>query len=290
MMVKKIRGVRFREGYHDLRMETGGLVMFPRLVAAEHHRAFPMESIASGIPGLDRALGGGIDRGTSTIFMGPAGTGKSILTMRFALSAAQRDESILFFTFDETTRTLLNRTRQLGFDVEPHIESGRIKVRQIDPAEISPGELADHIKRGVQDDGARMVVIDSLNGFMHAMAQEQLLTLQLHELLTYLRQRGIVTIMVVAQHGLLGGQHAPVDVSYIADNVLLFRFVEIEGCVRRALSVMKKRAGRHEHTVHELILGPEGVQVGAPITRFGDEARIFRDSGSRAAPGTVHDD
>lgn len=268
MMVKKIRGVRFREGYHDLLMATGGLVIFPRLVAAEHHRAFPAESIPSGIPGLDRALGGGIDRGTSTIFMGPAGTGKSILTMRFALCAAQRDEHVLFFTFDETTRTLLGRARQLGFDVEPHLQAGRIKVQQIDPAEISPGELAYHIKQGVLRDGARMVVIDSLNGFLHAMPDQRHLILQLHELLSFLNQQGVVSLMVLTQQGIVGSMQSPMDLTYLADTVVLLRYFETDGAVRQAVSVIKKRSGDHERTIREFKLAPGGITVGEPLQGF----------------------
>ena len=268
MVVKKIRGVRFREGYHDLLMETGGLVVFPRLVAAEHHRAFPTESIPSGIPGLDRALGGGIDRGTSTIFMGPAGTGKSILTMRFALSAAQRDEHVLFFTFDETTRTLLGRARQLGFDLEPHLENGRIKVQQIDPAEISPGELAYRIKQSVQQDGARMVVIDSLNGFLHAMPGQRHLILQLHELLSFLNQQGVVSLMVLTQQGIVGTMQSPLDLTYLADTVVLLRYFETDGAVRQAVSVIKKRSGDHERTIREFKLAKGGIEVGEPLQGF----------------------
>jgi len=268
LMVKKIRSVRFREGYHDLLMVTGGLVVFPRLVAAEHHVPFPAETVPSGIAGLDRLLGGGIDRGTSTIFMGPAGTGKSTLTMRFALSAAERGEHVLFFTFDETTRTLLSRSRQLGFSLEPHLESGRIKVQQIDPAEISPGELAYHIKQAVQSDGARMIVIDSLNGFLHAMPDQRHLILQLHELLSFLNQQGVASLMVLTQQGIVGTMQSPLDLTYLADTVVLLRYFEAAGAVRQVVSVIKKRSGNHERTIRELKMTGGGIEVGEPLQGF----------------------
>jgi circadian clock protein KaiC len=268
VMVKKIRGVRFREGNHDLLMRTGGLVVFPRLVAAEHHRPFPMDSVPSGIPGLDRLLGGGIDRGTSTIFMGPAGTGKSTLTMRFALTAAERGEQVLFFTFDETARTLLSRARQLGFDLAPHLASGRIKVQHIDPAEISPGELAYHIKQGVLHDDARMVVIDSLNGFLHAMPDQRHLILQLHELLSFLNQQGVASLMVLTQQGIVGSMQSPMDLTYLADTVVLMRYFETDGAVRQAVSVIKKRSGNHERTIREFKMSAGGIEVGEPLQGF----------------------
>jgi circadian clock protein KaiC len=268
LTVKKIRGVRFREGHHDLLMGTGGLVVFPRLVAAEHHRPFPAENVPSGISGLDRLLGGGIDRGTSTIFMGPAGTGKSTLATRFALTAAQRGERVLFFTFDETTRTLLSRAKQMGYALEPHLEAGRIKVQQIDPAEISPGELAYHIKQGVQQDNARMVVIDSLNGFLHAMPDQRHLILQLHELLSFLNQQGVATLMVLTQQGIVGSMHSPIDLTYLADTVVLLRYFETNGAVRQAVSVIKKRSGDHERTIREFKMIDGGIQVGEPLQGF----------------------
>lgn len=268
LRVEKIRGVKFREGNHDLLLETGGLLIFPRLVAAEHLKRFPEDRILSGIAGLDQLLGGGIDRGTSTIFMGPAGTGKSSLAMRFAISAAERGEHVLFFTFDETIRTLLSRSKQLGFAVEPHIAANRIKVQQIDPAEISPGELAYRIKQSVQGDGARVVVIDSLNGYLHAMPDQRHLTLQLHELLSFLNQQGVATLLVLTQQGVVGSMTAPVDLTYLADTVVLMRFFETNGAVRQAISVIKKRSGDHERTIREFRMVPGGMQVDEPLENF----------------------
>ncbi len=268
IVIKKIRGVRFREGNHDLLMVTGGLVVFPRLIAAEHHREFPRESVPSGIDGLDRLLGGGIDRGTSTIFMGPAGTGKSSLAMRFALSAAERGEHVLFFAFDETTQTLLSRAEKLGFDVGPHLASGLIKVQQIDPAEVSPGELAYHIKKGVQARDARMVVIDSLNGFIHAMPDQRHLILQLHELLSFLNQQGVASLMVLTQQGIVGSMQSPMDLTYLADTVILLRYFETDGTVRQAVSVIKKRSGDHERSIREFTMANGGIKVGEPLQGF----------------------
>lgn len=266
--IKKIRGVKFREGNHDLLMTTGGLVVFPRLVAAEHHRAFPAETVTSEIPGLDRLLGGGLDRGTSTIFMGPAGTGKSTLTLRFALGAARRGERVLLFTFDETIHTMRHRAQQLGFQLTPHLENGRIKLLQIDPAELSPGELAYHIRQAVLRDAVRMVVLDSLNGYMHAMPDHRHLVLQLHELLSFLNQQGVTSLMVLTQQGILGSTQSPLDLTYLADTIVLMRFFESAGVVRQAISTIKKRSGDHERTIREFKLVPGGIEVGEPLHGF----------------------
>jgi len=267
--VRKIRGVKFREGNHDLLMQTGGLVVFPRLVAAEHHTAFNREALSSGIPQMDALLGGGIDRGTSTVFMGPAGTGKSTLAMTFAHMAATRGEKTLFFTFDETLGVLLARARELGIPVDAHREKGLIQVQQIDPAEISPGELAFRIREAVQRDQIRMVVIDSLNGYLHAMPDERHLTLQLHELLSFLNQQGVSSILVLTQQGVMGtAMNSPVDLTYLADSVVLLRYFESMGAMRQAVSVMKKRSGGHERTIREFIISPTGIQVGEPLKGF----------------------
>jgi circadian clock protein KaiC len=260
--------VKFREGNHDLLMETGGLIVFPRLVASEHHRRFNREVTSSRIEALDKLLGGGLDRGTSTIFMGPAGTGKSTLTMSFALAAAARGESVMFFTFDETVGTLLSRAKQLGLDVETPMDDGRLRIEQVDPAEISPGELAYRIKYGVQQEGVRMVVIDSLNGYLHAMPDQRHLTLQLHELLSFLNQQGVTTLMILTQQGLVGSMQTPVDLTYLADTVVLLRYFEMDGAVRQAISVIKKRSGNHERTIREFSLGKGGVTVGEPLEGF----------------------
>ncbi|HWA27898.1 MAG TPA: ATPase domain-containing protein [Lacunisphaera sp.] len=266
--VQKIRGVKFREGNHDLLMETGGLVVFPRLVAAEHHKRFVRESVSSNVVQLDQLLGGGLDRGTSTIFMGPAGTGKSTLSMCFALAAAQRGERVMLYTFDETIGTLQARSAQLALDLEGPLSDGRLQIAQIDPAEISPGELAYRIKQGVQEEGVRMVVIDSLNGYLHAMPDQRHLTLQLHELLAFLNQQGVSTLLVLTQQGLVGSMQSPVDLTYLADTVVLMRYFEYNGAVRQAISVIKKRSGNHERTIREFSLGATGITVGEPLIGF----------------------
>ncbi len=268
LRVQKIRGVKFREGNHDLLMETGGLVVFPRLVAAEHHTQFHRENTSSRIKALDELLGGGLDRGTSTIFMGPAGTGKSTLTMSFALAAAARGEPVMFYTFDETVGTLLSRARQLGMDVQGPLDDGRLQIQQVDPAEISPGELAYRIKYGVLQEGVRMVVIDSLNGYLHAMPDQRHLTLQLHELLAFLNQQGVTTLLILTQQGLVGSMQTPVDLTYLADTVVLLRYFETDGAVRQAISVVKKRSGNHERTIREFSLAQGGVTVGEPLDGF----------------------
>lgn len=268
LQIQKIRGVKFREGNHDLIIKKGGLVIFPRLVAAEHHVEFKRESFPSGIGGLDALLGGGLDRGTSNMFMGPPGTGKSTIAIKFAIAAAKRREKVLFFAFDETIGTMMNRATHLGMDLEPHIKSGMLKVEQIDPAEISPGELAHRIRDAVTQDKTRMVVIDSINGYLNAMPEERYLNLQLHELLAYLSQQGVITIMVLAQQGLVGTIHSMVDLTYLADTVIMLRYFEAHGEVKQALSVIKKRSGNHERTIREMKVGKKGIEVGKPLTNL----------------------
>lgn len=265
LTVLKLRGSAFREGNHDCAMRKGGMTIFPRLVAAEHHIDFQRDAVPSEIEGLDALLYGGLDRGTSSMIMGPPGTGKSTLSTRFALAAAKRGEKSLMFIFDETLGTFLSRSRQLRMDVEPYIKSGLIKVQQVDPAEISPGELAHCIRGAVSRDGVRMVVIDSINGYLNAMPEERYLTLQLHELLAYLGQQGVVTIMVLAQQGLLGPMQSAVDLTYLADTVLLLRYFEARGALRQAISVIKKRSGNHERTLREITISKDGIKVGPPL-------------------------
>jgi circadian clock protein KaiC len=268
LTIQKIRGVKFREGNHDLIIQKGGLVIFPRLVAAEHHVNFKRESFPSGIKELDALLGGGLDRGTSNMFMGPPGTGKSTIAIKFALAAAKCREKVLFFAFDETIGTMKNRAAKLGMDIEPHVKSGLIQVEQIDPAEISPGELAHRIRDAVTKDKIRMVVIDSINGYLHAMPEERYLNLQLHELLAFLNQQGVITIMVLAQQGLVGAMSATVDLTYLADTVIMLRYFEARGEVKQALSVIKKRSGNHERTIREIKIGKNGIEVGKPLTNL----------------------
>jgi circadian clock protein KaiC len=269
LRVVKMRGVAFQGGYHDFKIERGGLAVFPRLVAAAHHRAFSREQIASGVPALDALLGGGLDRGTSTLLTGPAGSGKSAIAAQFAVAAARRGESAALFTFDEAVATLLARAEGMGMGLRGQVEAGRVSVQQVDPAELSPGELTHAVRRAAERDRARVVVIDSLNGYLNAMPEERFLTIQLHELLTYLGQQGVVTILIVAQHGLLGNaMQTPVDASYLADTVILLRYFEAGGRLLRAVSVVKRRGGAHEETLREFRLGPGGLVVGEPLENF----------------------
>jgi circadian clock protein KaiC len=266
--VLKMRGVRFREGYHDYSILTGGVRIYPRLVAAEHHATFRREPVSSGVKELDELLGGGLDRGTTTLILGQVGTGKSTLAMQYASQMASRGELGMYFGFDETRDLMLARAEALGLGLRKHVKSGVVTVQQVDPAELSPGEFATRILRGV-DAGAKLVVIDTLNGYLNAMPGEKYLNNQLHELCAYLNQQGVVTIMVLAQHGLVDAAEAPVDLSYLADTVLSLRFFEAAGEVKSALAVIKKRSGRHEKTIREFKLDPiHGLRVGKALREF----------------------
>lgn len=265
LRVSKLRGVDFRGGYHDFVLARGGIEVFPRLVASKEPKLDAAGVASSGVTGLDSLLGGGFDRGTSTLLLGPAGTGKSTLAVQCAIAASGRGERSVIYAFDESARTLRLRSASLGMDLESQERMGRLTVHQIDPAEVPPGQFAARIRRDVEQ-GVRIVVIDSLNGYLHAMPDESFLVLQLHELLTYLGQQGVCTIMVVAQHGILGAaMGTPTDVSYVADTVLLLRHFEIQGALSKALSVLKRRTGRHEATIRELRMDSRGVFVGEPL-------------------------
>ena len=268
--VTKLRGSAFREGYHDYLIRDGGVVVFPRLVAAEYGDERQDSTPATtGIPGLDALAGGGLGRGTSTLLIGPAGCGKTTLALRWLVSAAERGEHSAAFIFEETIGTLMGRAAGLGMNLSTHIGSGRMKLFHLDPAEVSPGEFVDMVRDSVERDGVRAVLIDSLNGFLQAMPGEQFLALHLHELLTYLNNRGILTLLVLAQMGLVGSaMHTPIDVSYLADNILVLRYFEANGEVRQAISMMKKRSGGHERAIRELRFGNNSIKVGAPITDF----------------------
>jgi circadian clock protein KaiC len=268
LRIIKMRGIDFSGGYHDFVIRKGGLEVFPRLIAAAHHKEFLGDVASSGNPGLDQMLGGGLERGTNTLVIGAAGVGKSSLALTYAIAAAQRGEHAVFFGFDEGRGTLEARARALGLPLQESIRNGSIRFQQIDPAELSPGEFAANVQRSVEVDGARVVIIDSLNGYLNAMPEGRFLILQMHELLTFLNQQGVLTILVLAQHGLVGPTNTPLDISYLSDAVLMLRYFEYQGMVRRALSVVKKRSGNHEHTIREFRLSGQGVAVGPPLANF----------------------
>jgi circadian clock protein KaiC len=268
VQVAKIRGVEYLEGFHDIVIKRGGVTVFPRLVAADRDADTGRERFSSGVPALDQLLGGGLQRGTSTMLMGPPGTGKSSITLQYALQAVQRGEAVSMFVFDENTATILERATGLGMQLRPHLESGLLTIDEIDPAQISPGELMSRIRTAVNKRNVKIVVIDSVNGYLNAMPEERFLTLQLHELLSYLNRCGVLSIMVLAQHGIVGNMQTPVDLTYLADTVVLLRFFEAEGLVKQAISVIKKRSGDHERSIREYSLSANGIHVGEPLYNF----------------------
>lgn len=266
MRVTKLRGSSFRSGHHDFAIRSGGLVVFPRLVSSEHRTAYQPEPVASGVPGLDRLLGGGIERGCATLIMGPAGTGKSVLATQIACSFAESGGRAAMFVFEERIATMLARTREIGMPLGSMMEAGRIRTHQLDPAELSPDEFTHEVRREVEA-GARLLVIDSLTGYVNAMPDVRFLTLQLHELLAYLAEQGVATILTLALGGIMSARSAPVmDASYLADTVVLLRYFEASGHVRKAVSVMKKRTGSHENTIRELTVGRDGLRLSEPLT------------------------
>ena len=267
--VVKMRGMAFHSGRHDLVLATGGLRVFPRLVPAAHDPDMLGGLHATGVASLDALLGGGLDRGTATLLVGAAGTGKSSVTMQCAAAALQRGQAAAVYLFDERPATWFQRADQLGFALRQAVTAGTLLVEQIDPAEMRPGQFAHEVQHAVTHRGVHLVIIDSLTGYVHAMPDEHFLTLHMHELLTWLGQHRVTTLLVLDQHGLLEGpMTSPLDLSYLADTVMLFRYFEDQGTVRRAVSVMKRRSGPHENTIRELTLGPTGIGVGAPLTQF----------------------
>lgn len=268
LRVVKCRGQSFRGGYHDFLIETGGVEVFPRLVAAEHRTGFSGELLKSGVRELDSLLGGGIAAGSSTLVLGPAGTGKSLLTLQFVTAAVARGQRAALFVFDEELGLLLTRAKELGMDLAAMRDAGKLFIEQLDAAELSPGEFSHRVRSVVDRDNARIVGVDSLNGYQAAMSEEQFITLHLHELLQYLNRRGAATFLTVAQHGMVGEMKQPVDVTYLADTVIVLRYFEAMGRVRRAISVIKKRAGAHEDTIRELRIGRGGLKLGKPLEEF----------------------
>ncbi|MGP7794516.1 ATPase domain-containing protein [Sphingomonas sp. CLY1604] len=268
LRVIKYRGRRFRGGFHDMAIHTGGVRVFPRLVSAEHRREFSREMLTSRSAELNALLGGGVERGSSILILGPAGTGKSLLTLTFVATAIARGEKAAMFVFDEELGLLIERAKGLGFDLQSMVDQDLLVLEQVDAAELTPGEFSERVRTCVEVHGARTVVVDSLNGYQAAMPGETALVLHMHELLQFLNRQGATTFLTVAQHGLVGDMRSPVDVTYLADTVVLLRYFEALGRVRRAISVVKKRTGAHEDTIREYRIDGRGVTLGEPLTNF----------------------
>lgn len=266
--VLKMRGVKFRGGYHDFTIERGGLCVYPRLVAAEHGNAFDGAAVSTGSPELDELLGGGLLPGTATLLSGPAGVGKTTTTVQAMVAALDRGERAAYFLFDERLPTLLKRSAALGMDLQPYIEAGTLDIRSIDPAELSPGEFTNAVREAVEDGQAKVVVVDSLNAYLQSMPSEQYLVLQMHELLSYLGAKGVVSLLILGQHGVTGDIRSDVDLSYLADTVMQLRYFEAHGEVRQAISVIKTRTSRHERTIREFQITENGLHVGEALSDF----------------------
>jgi circadian clock protein KaiC len=264
----KMRGIQFRGGYHDYILQKGGIRIFPRLVANEHPGTFVAKISATGSSGLDVLLGGGLTAGTNTLIAGPSGIGKTSMTVRCMLSALERGENAAFYLFDEGLGTFYIRSEALGMDIKPYVDNGQLKISHIDPAELSPGEFAQLLRDAVELAGVSFIVIDSLNAYLQAMPGEQYLILQMHELLTYLNQKGVTSMMVLGQHGLIGEVRSDIDLSYLSDTTVLLRFFESNGRLRRAITIMKNRTAEHAMTIHELQLSPGGLVIGEPLLGF----------------------
>jgi circadian clock protein KaiC len=268
LRIMKYRGQRFRGGYHDFTIQTGGVQVFPRLVAAEYRKQVISSVQTSGIAELDKLLGGGIESGSSTLIIGPAGTGKSLIAMTMAVAAVKRGERAALLIFDEELGLLLTRYKGMGINLEAMRDDGRLFIEQVDAAEVSPGEFAHKVRSCVEKEAIKTVIIDSLNGYQNAMPEEQFLILHMHELLQYLNRLGAAAFLTVAQHGLVGEMKSPVDITYLADTVLVLRYFEAFGLVRRAISVLKKRTGRRENTIREFSIDNTGLKVGSPLDKF----------------------
>ncbi|MBD8698085.1 ATPase domain-containing protein [Stenotrophomonas sp. CFBP 13718] len=269
MQVQKLRGVNFIAGYHDLALVKGGMRIFPRLIASEHHVPFVGDPISSGVAGIDALLDGGPLRGTSTLLTGPPGSGKTNVALKYVATACERGERCCVFEFDERTGTLLTRAKALGMDLQAHIDSGLLELRQMDPAELSPGEFAWAIRECVEERDCKLIVLDSLNGYLSSMPQEKQLMLQMHELLSYLNQSGVVTFFINPQNGLVGSMSTGnLNVSYMADTVIMFRYFEAGGRIRKAISVIKSRSGAHEDSIRELRIDAGGLRLSEPLKDF----------------------
>lgn len=266
--INKMRGLNFVGGYHDALIVPGGMKVFPRLVGSEHTRKGGRGVMKSGVAQLDQLLGGGLDRGTSCLLLGPAGTGKSTIALQCAIAAARRGEKVLMCIFEENLDTMKTRAASVGMPLEAMIASGMINVMEIDPAELAPGEFIHCVIDNVRAKDTRVVVIDSLNGYMQAMPDVKFLNIQLHELLSFLNRQGILSLMTVAQHGLIGQMQTPVDLTYLADTVILLRYFEQGGKIKKAVSVIKKRIGEHEDTIREFRVDSGGLRVGEPLEEF----------------------
>lgn len=263
--VVKLRGSSYREGFHDYTIKFGGVMIYPRLVAAEHDSTFPDEKVRSGVVALDNLFGGGIRRGSSTLILGPSGVGKSTIALQYAVSAAQRGERSVIYAFDEARRTSIQRATALGMNVQAELDRETLSIRQIDPAELSPGEFIAQIRDEVENGNLRLVVLDSLNGFLNAMPGERDLILHLHELVAFLHQRGVLTLLVLTQHGLLGSMQSDLDVSYLSDAVVVLRHFEANGEIRQAISVLKQRTGQHERALRQLSFTERGIVLSEPL-------------------------
>ncbi|MGI4950122.1 MAG: ATPase domain-containing protein, partial [Janthinobacterium lividum] len=266
--IVKMRGLRYRGGYHDFEIARGGLCVYPRLVASDHETSVAGDAVSSGSPELDALLGGGLVPGTATLLTGPAGVGKTTASVQCMVTTLQLGGKAAYFLFDERLPTLLTRSASLGMDIQPFIENGQLEVRAIDPAEMSPGEFAGAVRSAVEEHGATFVVIDSLNAYLQSMPNEQFLVLQMHEMLSYLGQKGVVSVLILGLHGVMGDVRSDIDLSYLSDTVVQLRYFEAQGEVRQAISVIKTRTARHERTIREFRIGSDGLQVGEPLRQF----------------------
>ena len=264
----KLRGSAYREGFHDYAISHGGVKVYPRLIAAEHDSDFPKGTVLSGVSALDAMFGGGIKRGSSTLIIGPTGVGKSTIASQYAVAAARRGDRAIIYAFDEVRRTSIERAEALGMDVQRELDRGTLAISQVDPAELSPGEFISQIRNDVEKYDTRVVVIDSLNGFLNAMPGERDLILHLHELIAFLNQKGVLTLLVLTQHGLVGTMHADLNVSYLSDTVILLRYFEMSGEIRQVISILKQRAGQHERALRELTFAKGGIQISEPLSSF----------------------